>query len=75
MVEGGGSVAQVAAIAPFLDEDDLDRIVSTALKQGQKMGELTSLFPFLSEKGLRALVEDALKRNDTSSLSKISKFL
>ena len=74
-VEGGGSVSQVAAIAPFLDEDDLDRIVSAALKQGQKMGELTSLFPFLSEKGLRALVEDALKRNDTSSLSKISKFL
>lgn len=74
-VEGGGSVSQIAAIAPFLDEDDLDRIVSTALKQGQKMGELTSLFPFLSEKGLRALVEDALKRNDTGSLSKISKFL
>ena len=74
-VEGGGSVSQVAAIAPFLDEDDLDRIVKTALKQGQKMGELTALFPFLSEKGLRALVEDALKRNDTSSLSKISKFL
>ena len=74
-MEGGGSAAQVASIAPFLDEDDLDKIVSAALKQGQKMGDLSSLFPFLSSKTLRALVEDALKRNDTNSLGKISKFL
>jgi hypothetical protein len=39
------------------------------------MGDLSGLFPFLSERGLRALVEDALKRNDTASLTKISKFL
>lgn len=74
-VEGGGSISQVAAIAPFLDEDALDKIVSVALKQGQKMGDVSALFPFLSERGLRALVEDALKRNDTASLTKISKFL
>ena len=74
-VEGGGSVSQVVAIAPFMDEDDLDRIVKTALQQGQKIGDLVGLFPFLSEKGLRALVEDALKKNDTNILSKISKFL
>ena len=58
-----------------MDEDDLDRIVKTALQQGQKIGDLVGLFPFLSEKGLRALVEDALKKNDTNILSKISKFL
>ena len=74
-VEAGGSVSQITAILPFLSEKDIDKIVNTALKQGQKMGELTSLFPFLSSKTLRALVEDALKRNDTSSLTKISKFL
>ena len=74
-VEGGGSVAQVAAVAPFLDEDDLDKIVKAALKQGQRIGELAGLFPFLSEESLRALVEDALKRNDTGSLTKITKFL
>lgn len=74
-VESGGSIAQVAAIASFLDEDALDKIVATALKQGQKMGDVSGLFPFLSERGLRALVEDALKRNDTASLTKISKFL
>jgi len=39
------------------------------------MGDVSALFPFLSERGLRALVEDALKRNDTSILTKISKFL
>ena len=49
--------------------------VAVALKQGQKMGDVSALFPFLSERGLRALVEDALKRNDTASLTKISKFL
>jgi transcriptional regulator with XRE-family HTH domain len=74
-VEGGGSVAQVAAVAPFLEEDDLDKIVKAALKQGQRIGELAGLFPFLSEESLRALVEDALKRNDTGSLTKITKFL
>ena len=74
-VENGGSIAQVASIAPFLEEDALDKIVATALKQGQKMGDVSALFPFLSERGLRALVEDALKRNDTSILTKISKFL
>ena len=74
-VEGGGSVAQVAAIAPFLEEEALDKIVATALRQGQKLNDVSGLFPFLSEKGLRALVEDALKRNDTASLTKISKFL
>ena len=74
-VEGGGSVAQVAAVAPFLNEEDLDKIVKAALKQGQRIGELAGLFPFLSEESLRALVEDALKRNDTGSLTKITKFL
>ena len=74
-VESGGSVAEVAAVAPFLEEDDLEKIVKSALKQGQKIGEFSALFPFLSEDALRALVEDALKRNDTSSLTKISKFL
>ncbi|MDP3447898.1 MAG: helix-turn-helix transcriptional regulator [Eubacteriales bacterium] len=74
-VESGSSISQVAAVAPFLDEEDLDRIVKTALKHGQKAGDLTALFPFLSQEALRALIEDALKRNDTGSLSNISKFL
>ena len=65
----------MAAGAPFLNEEDLDKIVKAALKQGQRIGELAGLFPFLSEESLRALVEDALKRNDTGSLTKISKFL
>ena len=74
-VESGSSISQVVAVAPFLDEEDLDRIVKTALKHGQKAGDLTALFPFLSQEALRALIEDALKRNDTGSLSNISKFL
>ena len=74
-IQSGGTLGELAAVAPFLDEDDLDRIVKAALKQGQRIGELAGLFPFLSEESLRALVEDALKRNDTGSLTKITKFL
>lgn len=74
-IKGDGSASQVAAIAPFLDEDDLDQIVRTAIRQGQKISDLTALFPFLSNETLRTLVENALKRNDTNSLSQISKFL
>ncbi len=74
-VEDGGSPLKIAAIAPFLDEDDLDKIVHAALKSGQPVGELVGLFPFLSKDALRELIEAALKKNDTSFLSKASRFL
>lgn len=72
---GGGDAAQVAAIAPFLEEDDLDRVVRAALNNAQPIGKLSALFPYLSRETLRDLAGQAVKRNDMPLLPELSAFL
>ena len=58
-----------------MDEDALDRVVKTALREGKSIAELTGLFPFLSRDTLRTVMEAALSGGDASILSKLGKFL
>ena len=40
-------ISDLAALAPFMDERDLTRIVGNYLKNGGSFQSLTSLYPFL----------------------------
>ena len=69
-------MGKVCAIAPFLSNKALDKIVEKSLKNGNvNIGNITALAPFLSRKAMRAVVEACIANGQADKLTAIAPFM
>lgn len=67
------TISQLAALAPFMNEDDLGEVVRELAKSGGSLKDVATLAPFMDEDDIKELAKEKLK--SSGKIEDISAFV
>ena len=67
------TISQLAALAPYMDEDDVGKVVRELVKNGGSLEDIAALAPFMDDDDIKELAKEKLK--SSGKIEDISAFV